>query len=212
MTRSNIAAWSLIGFAVLAGCGGAETGDDEATAEERAFAEGVGEDKCAVLTMEDVVAATGLPGEAIEQRKVSGCLYSWDDGTVWMSSVRVHESVDRAKSYYARFTEDVSAEEVEPAREQVKDELSEKEETGEVTATEGAAGRAITDAMPARDYTHQHLPDIGNEASYDGHGTVWIRQGKLTAKFSGKTEGEDWIDPELAAEYGRRVVANLEAM
>lgn len=57
-------------------------------------------------------AATGLPEEAIEQREVSGCLYSWDDGTVWMSSVRVHGSVDCAKCYYARFTADVSAGEI----------------------------------------------------------------------------------------------------
>lgn len=210
MSKRNTA-WSLIGLLMLSGCGGAE-GDSAAAAEERTFAEGVGEDKCAVLTMEDVVAATGLPEDAIEQRKVSGCLYSWDDGTVWMSSVRVHESVDRAKSYYARFTEDVSADEVEPAREQVKDELSEKEESGEITATEGEAGRAITDAMPARDFTHQLLPGIGNEASYDGNGTVWIRWGNLTATFSGKTGDEDRIDPELAAEYGRRVVANLGEM
>lgn len=205
-------AWSLIGLLMISGCGGTEADSAGAVAEERTFTEGVGEDKCTVLTMEDVVAATGLSEESIEQRKVSGCLYSWDDGTVWMSSVRVHESVDRAKSYYARFTEDVSADEIEPATEQVKDELSEKEESGEITATEGAAGRGITDAMPARDFTHQHLPGIGNEASYDGHGTVWIRRGNLTAKFSGKTDDEDRVDPELAAEYGRRVVANLEAM
>ncbi|MFW6083636.1 MAG: hypothetical protein ACODAA_00295 [Gemmatimonadota bacterium] len=107
------------------------------------FSEGAGDDKCAVLTLEDVTAATGLSAEAIEQREVSGCLYSWDDGTVWMSSVRVHESVHRAKAYYARFTEDATADEVAAATEQVKDEISERETSGEITSTEGAAGRTL---------------------------------------------------------------------
>lgn len=207
---------SMLGLAMLVGCGGAEAGSESGAeaegVEERVFAEGVGEDRCEVLTLEDVAAATGLPAEEIQQRPISGCLYSWDDGTVWMSSVRVHESVDRAKSWYATFTEDATAEEVGEAGEQVKEELSDREASGEMTATEGAAGRAITDAMPERDYVHRSLPGIGNEASYDGRGTVHIRWGNLTAEFSGKTDGEDWIDPDLAADYGRRIVANLGEM
>lgn len=211
MTTGN-AAWGALGLAVLIGCGGAGAGSDDGDVQERIFAVGVGEDRCAVLTLEDVAAATGVPAAEIEQRAISGCIYSWDDGTVWMRSVRVHESVDRARSWYATFTEDVTAEEVEAAREQVKEELSDREASGEMTATEGAAGRAVTDAMAERDYVHRSLPGIGNEASNDGRGTVYIRWGNLTAEFSGKTDGEDRIDPELAADYGRRIVANIEEM
>lgn len=217
--RMNVAC-GLIGLAMLVGCGGGvqdsvedAEGSDERAVEDRVFAEGVGEDKCAVLTLEDVMAVTGLPAEEIEQQEVSGCLYSWDEGSVWMRSVRVHESVDRAKSYYATFTEDVTAEEVGAAKDQVKDELSDREESGEVTATEGAAGGALTDAMPERDYTHRSLPGIGNEASNDGHGTVRIRWGNLTITFSGKTaDGTDHIASDRATEIGRRIVANLENM
>lgn len=53
------------------------------------------------------------------------------------------------------------------------------------------------------------MPACGDD---EAAGIVWIRWGNLTVTFSGKTESEDWIDPELAAEYGRRIEANLEAM
>ncbi len=212
--RNRGTVWSSTVVAALIACGGgaADSDDGAAAVEERVFAEGVGEDRCEVLTLEDVAAATGLPAEEIQQRPISGCLYSWDDGTVWMRSVRIHESVDRAKSYYATFTEDVTAEQVGEAKEQVKVELSDREASGEMTATEGAAGRALTDEMPERDYVHRSLPGIGSEASNDGRGTVYIRWGNMTITFSGKTDGEDRIDPELAADYGRRIVANLEEM
>lgn len=197
------------------GCGGAEAGsraDGETAVEERTFAEGAGEDECAVLTLEDVTAATGLPAAQIEQREISGCHYSWDDGMVWMRTVRVHESVERAKGYHARFTRDVTAEEVAEAKEQVQDEFRDREAAGEMTASEGATGRAVTEAMPEWEFTHSSLPGIGSEAVYDGRGTVYIRWGNLTASFSGKTGDEDRIERELALGYGRRVVANLGKM
>lgn len=216
--QKRITAWSTFLMVAFIACGGAdgdsaEAAPEGAEVEERIFAEGIGEAKCEVLTLEDVVEATGMTAAEIEQREIGGgCHYSWGDGMVWMSSVPVHESVDRAKHYYARFSEDVTAEGVVEGKEQVKDEVTEREEAGEMSSSEAAAGGALTDALPEWDYTHTSLPGIGNEAAYDGRGTVYIRWGNLIAQFSGKKDGEDRIDPELAAEYGRRGVANLSEM
>lgn len=220
--RKRGAVWCTTLAAALVACGGAENGSDRAaangssdagaTVEERTFAEGVGDDKCAVLTLQDVAEATGVPAAEIRQQRVSGCLYSWDDGSVWVSSVRVRDSVEGAKRYFARYTEDVTAEQVSEAKERFQDELKTREESGEMTSTEGAAGRALTESMPEMDFRHQRLPGVGSEAVYDGHGGVHIRWGNLLADFSGKTNGEDAMDPELATAYGRRIVANLGGM
>lgn len=215
--RTTAVTWGVVFLiaGVATGCGGEEAGsgaDGEPAVEERIFAEGTGDDECAVLTLDDVTAATGLTAAEIEQREISGCHYSWDDGMIWMRRVRVHESVDRAKAYHARFTEDVSSEEVAEAKEQVKDELRDREAAGEMTSDEAAVGSAVTEAMPEWDYEHTSLPGIGSEAVYDGRGTVYIRWGNLTTSFSGKTGDEDRIEGEVATEVGRRVVANLGEM
>ncbi len=184
-----------------AGCG-TEAGD-----EERMFADGVGDDKCTVLTLEDVAAATGIPASEITQRSISGCLYSWDagdgwlEGTVYLGSVRVHDSIERAKRDHARFTQDVTAEEVANAKEQAKEDLADE-----------AAARGIMDAMPETDFKHRVLPGVGSEAVMDNRGSGYVRTGNVTINFSGKVDSEDRMHPEVAAEIGRRIVANLHRM
>lgn len=188
---------------VLAASGcGAEAGN-----EEWMFADGVGDDKCAVLTLDDVAAATGIPASEIMQRSISGCLYSWDagegwmEGTVYLSSVRAHDSVERAKRDHSRFTQDVTAEEVADAKKQAKEAL----------ADEPAAG-GIMDAMPETDFKHRVLPGVGSEAVMNNRGSGYVRTGNVTIRFSGKVDSEDRMHPEVAAEVGRRIVANLHRM
>lgn len=184
-----------------AGCG-TEAGD-----EERMFADGVGDDKCGVLTLEDVAEATGIPASEIMQRSISGCLYSWDDGdgwlegTVYLSSVRVHDSVEQAKRDHARFTQDVTAEEVANAKEQAKEDLADE-----------PAAREIMDAMPETDFKHRVLPGVGSEAVMNNRGSGYVRTGNITINFSGKVDSEDRMHPEVAADIGRRIVANLHRM
>lgn len=183
---------------VTVGCG-TEAGD-----EGRMFADGVGDDKCAVLTLDDVAMAKGILASEIRQRSISGCLYWWDvgdgwpEGTVYLGSVRVHDSVERAKRNHARFTEDVTAEAATDAKEQAKEQLA-----GE------PAAREIMDAMPETDFKHRVLPGVGNEAVMNNPGSGYVRTGNLTIRFSGKVDSEDRMHPGIAAEVGRRIVANL---
>ena len=185
---------------------------DEAMAEEKIFAEGVGDDKCALLTMEDVVAATGRSAEEIEQRQVgSACLYQWDDGSIYFGSARVNDSLKRAKATFERETRDVTAEETAAAKEKAKGALSDRADEGELTEEEAEVGSALMDLMPEEAITHRPLEGVGNEASLHSRGSVIIRYGNVIIRFSGKTDDEDRLDPELAREIGKRIVANLDA-
>jgi hypothetical protein len=184
--------------------------------DDRIFDESVEDEECRVLTTEDVAAATGVPAGEIEQRAISGCLYSWDageswsDGSIMLMSVSAHETVDRATSYYARFTRDTTAEEIAESKDAMKDELAKKREEGELSSGAEAIGGALTEAMPEEDISHQRWSGIGSEASTDGRGSVRLRYGNVTAWFVGKTAGEDRLDDEVAREIGRRIVANLD--
>lgn len=190
-----------------------------AAAGERIFDESVEEDECAVLTAEDVNAAVGAPLDGIEQEAWGGvCLYSWDAGSSWSDGslavldVTVHESLDRARSEYARFTEDVTAEEVGEGKDRVQEDLEGERAAGEISPSEEALADALVETMPEMDFTHRRWDGIGSAASTDGHGTVRVRYGNVTVWIVGKTAGEDWLDPEVARNVARRVVAQLDGM
>lgn len=184
--------------------------------EERIFDESVKDPKCELLSREEVAEITGVPADALEEM-LKGCLYTWEDGhgredgTIYLGSVMVHDNLKRARGYHARFTEDVTSEEVAEGQEQVQGELAEQEAAGEMSETDAAAGSALAGAMPEMDFTHRDLEGIGDEAQMDNRGTVYVRLGNVTISFSGKTDGEDEIDPEVAAEVARTIVSNLEA-
>ncbi len=205
----------------LAACGGGEGGAADspgasATADvpEPTFTEAVEDDDCAVLTPADLAAATGTPQDEIEGRSLggSGCYYEFADLNINVLGVRVHESVDAARSYFARFTEDATAQEVGEAKQQVREELADEREQGEMSESDEAVAGALVDAMPEEDVGHERWPDIGSGSAMDGRGSVRVRYGNVTVWFTGKTDGEDVLDPGLAQDLARRIVANLDAM
>lgn len=216
---------ALIGVSLLVGCGGGASestaADDTSVAEsaavpndseEKMFSDSVGDEECRVLTTEDVAAATGVPADQIEQQAISGCLYSWSDGSIMLMSVRAHKTLKRAQNEYARFTKDASAEEVEGSKQAFQEEVAKKQEEGELTSVEGAVATTLTDAMPAEEVTHQRWSGIGSEASMNNSGSVRLRYGNVTVWFTGKTGDEDRMDPEIAQEIARRIVTNLDRM
>lgn len=214
-----VAAWLFTGCGAGNGNGepGAAGGEAVAASSgERMYPEDIGDDKCALLTTGDVSAATGVPAAAITQREISGCLYSWDDGenwregTLWLSSVREAESIERARSRYARYTKDTTAEDVRRAKEQLKKRLEEKQAKGELSDSESSTASAIASMMPEEDTTHQRFDGIGNEAAMNDSGTMYVRVGNVNFKFSGKIDGEDRMDPAVAREAARRIIANLD--
>ena len=195
----------------------ARTAAAAVTLAEKTFPDGIGNDKCAVLTLGDVAAATGVPASAIEQRPISGCLYSWKAGDTWpegsvmITSVRVHPSIDRAKQSHQRFTRDVDAAEVAPARRQVQGELARKAADGEITKRTASVGSAVVAQMPDRDYRHQALTGVGSEAALERR-TVNMRYGNLTIRYGGRIGESETLDPEIATALGQSIVRNLDGM
>lgn len=107
------------------------------------------------------------------------------------------------------FTADVTAEEVDEAKEQMKEELDEEE----LDKGERAAGGALVDAMGEGDIRHRTLDGIGSEAVVDTRGSLYIRYGNMTLTVGAKdAEGNDTFDPQRARAVGERIIANLDAM
>lgn len=206
---------STLFVTLLVACGGASDGSERSSEDLSAdmpapmFDEAAGEDDCAILTLADVSAVTGVPESAIEQREISGCLYAWDGGNLNLLSTRVHDSLDRARSYHDRFTADVTADEIAAAKEEVKGDLDE----GELDEGERAAGGALIDAMEESDIRHRSLEGIGSESVLDTRGSLYIRYGNMTVTVGAKdAEGNDTFDPQMAREVGERIIANLDSL
>jgi len=192
----------------LAACGGAGS----PAAEERVFDDAIEADPCAVLTTSDVAQATGVAAEGITRQEVSGCLYSWDGGSIWLAGVEVHGSVEKAKGSFARFTEDATAEEVEASVEQIREELAERRAAGEADPSRAGTEDAILDVLPGGVVTHDDLEGVGADVRLSSDGSVRIRFGNATVWFTGRTGDEERIDPRTASEVARRIIVNLEAM
>lgn len=224
-TILNFATLGMVLFA-LGACGAdgsPELGEGEPDAETRTaaaaiFDESLEDDKCSVFTREDAGAAAGVPPDMVEQPYAGMCLYSWEggsghpEGNLNVMGVTVHETVEQARSEHARFTVDVTAEEVGAATDDVQEALAAKRDEGELTADEEAVASAVVGTMPEMDFTHRRWDDIGDGASSDGRGTVRVLYGNVTVWMTGKTDSEDWIDPGVAREVARLIVANLEGL
>jgi len=228
MTRSfRLALVSLFSVA-LAGCGGeappdatppgaTPEGDVAASAaEEPVFPESVEDQKCSLLTADDVAAAVGVPVAAVSSRV--DCLYTWEAGggapagSVFLMSLDVDESVERAQREFARRTEDVTAGEVAAQQRAFAEAVDGRQAEGSVTDTEAATGSALTDAMTAESITHRPLAGVGSEAVVHDRGSAYVRLGNARIRFTGTWDGEDHIAPEVARAVGSAVVDRLDAL
>lgn len=215
--------FALALLTLAAGCGGS---GDEPSAESspaRAsgplFAESVEEEPCAILTPEDVAAATGVPGSDIEQRAMGGvCLYSWraaetrSRGDLNVMGFDVHESLERARQNYDRYTRDVTAEEAREGMAQLEERLDEKAAEEGMSDTERAAASSLTGAIEVGDVTHQRFDGIGSAASLSSEGALRILYGNVVVWIAGSTGDNLPHDAEVAREVARRVVANLDRL
>ena len=105
----------VMAVVVATACGGEPSGAQNSTSAitetarasnpGKMFDESVKEDKCDLLTPAQVTAAAGIVESAIETTP-GFCLYEWEGHNIFLTSVRVHDSVERASRYYARHTED----------------------------------------------------------------------------------------------------------
>lgn len=205
MSRDRLAlillAAASCGLALVAGCSDPGGGRDRPV-----FDDSVAHDKCALLSLADVAAATGVPVEAWQQRVVSGCLYTWPEGSLWLGSVSVHESIERAEESFARYTADAAGRDFRQ-----HDEWPAGSSGRGLDGPGAAPGREGVTAMPGDAIGYRRLPGVGSEAALDNRGSMRVRYGNVVVWLTGKTGDRDWIDPEVAADLGRRMVANMDA-
>lgn len=205
----------ILALTLVGGCGGEAGGGENASGPQadsaqasdpgKVFNESVRENKCSLLTPAQVAAAASVPESAVEQNPAA-CLYEWENANIYLSSVRVHDSIERASAYYDRNTKGFTAEEMRASKEELKQKMEESD-------SGSGMSEALIDAAPEDAVSHQRWDDIGSKAAWDGN-TTMIRYGNVTVKFSGKTydraEGEDWVPPEIAKGVARAIVANLD--
>lgn len=209
---------ALVAF--LASCveGGATTaetaGEPGAAASgvaEKSFPEAVEDDECALLTAADVAPLVGVDASELEQRTVSGCLYSWGDGSIYLNA-SVYDTVERSRQWFERFTQDASAEEIAEAKSEVADRLAEKREEGEISESDEATAGALTDMMSEEAITETAVEGLGNEASLESSGSLRVRYGNLMFEVVARRGEENEDDPDLAVSVARIVADSLEAI
>lgn len=69
---------------------------------------------------------------------------------------------------------------------------------------------ATVDLMPEQNYSHQKLENVGSEASLERR-SVYVRYGNVTIHFGGQIDDRENPDASVAAELGRRIIANLDS-
>ena len=107
-SSSNTPFILIMAIVTVAACGGEANGNKNAASAQseiaqasspgKIFDESVKEDKCALLTSTQVAAVAGIAESAVETTP-GFCLYEWEGHNIFLSSVRVHDTIERASRY-----------------------------------------------------------------------------------------------------------------
>lgn len=182
----------------------------DASAEERMFdREALRGDGCALLSAGDVAEAAGIAVAEVTEETQVDCYFSWGEWVVYASSIKAHRSIKRARNHYASFTEDVTAEEMQQGKDELRAQLDTKAAAGEISDAAASAGGALAGAMPDEAVSNRALPGIGNEASYNGR-SVMVRVGNVTFNVEARRDYD--YDPELSRTLAQQMVSNLEQL
>ena len=196
------------GAATTGGEGGATPAGAEGPVLDRAALRG---DGCTVLDDEDVAAVVGVDASQVSENAQVDCLFSWPGGSAIVNALRAHRDVEGARRHYARFTEDVTAEEMREGKTELQDELREEAASGgELDEAEAEVGVELVARLPEDAVTNRDVPGVGSEASTDDRGTITVRFGNVT--FDAAAKRGDEVDRELTIELARRVVGNLDRL
>jgi hypothetical protein len=184
-----------------------------AKANDPVYPKELKKEKCNLLQLDDVVSTIGVSAENIEE-KLSGCLYSWESegqsgGSLYLMSLRVFETVDKAQRRYSNRTRNVTAAEQAKAMEGIKKRTAERLAKNEKTKSASNIATSILDSLPKEDYTHTPLDGIASEAALSSTGALNIRSGNLVLTVQGSGKGEEKLDAALMEKVGKRIVENL---
>lgn len=175
----------------------ADAGGDPAKAEAKTDPVFDPEDKefrkkaCEFLTADMVAEAFEVDAGALQQMKIMGCTYTWDDeGKMVEASLmllRAHDDVEDATKWFANATKSRTKEEIEAQYEQLKKTLDDTEKLD--TKAKKNTAKGITDiaasTTPDEGITYTDVPGVGSEARVSSaDGTMWVRLGNLTFQVS----------------------------
>lgn len=145
---------------------------------------------CDWLTAEAVSGAFGVPAGEIKQMKIAGCIYNWKQGGQIVEAnlllPMVHDSVDRARLWFANATANKTREQLHQEVDMVEEELREHESL-DTDIRKKAAG-SLMDAARAGtlgDVRYEDVPGVGDEARISSDdGTMRVRMGNVTFSLS----------------------------
>jgi hypothetical protein len=164
---------------------------DAADKAGASFVKGMAKKSCEILTPALVAKEFDVPEKELKQLKVMGCIYSWkekSDGETKttleanLTLMRVHETVDAAKTWFKNSTANKTGEELNAEMKQVTDKTKEHEsiDTEMKKKTVGQMGSIMAEAMKDGT-TYEAIDGVGDEAKVAlRDGAVWVRVGNLT--------------------------------
>ena len=158
---------------------------------------------CEILTAEMVEKTLDVPAKDLTQVKVLGCAYTWDEDNqiaeARLSSMRVHDSAQKAQVWFGRATKGMTAEEVEKTMAQVAEKAKEDERVDTDEKKKMVEGFAKM-AAKAGPIEFEDMDGIGDEARVNkADGEIWVRKGNLTftvAAYKGKGLDAPPMDPK----------------
>jgi hypothetical protein len=144
-----------------------------------------------------------VPAKDLTQVKVLGCAYTWDEDNqiaeARLSSMRVHDSAQKAQVWFGRATKGMTAEEVEKTMAQVAEKAKEDERVDTDEKKKMVEGFAKM-AAKAGPIEFEDMDGIGDEARVNkADGEIWVRKGNLTftvAAYKGKGLDAPPMDPK----------------
>jgi len=181
---------TLVLVFVLTGCGADEQGVAGTTGSPTStvlqFDREMSKKGCEILTAELVGATFDVPANALQQMKIMGCRYSWDNDEetleAGISMLRVYDNEAAAASWFANATRSKTAEEMKADMEKISEQMDKSEQLD--TELKKSTAKNMMSMIGTNAINFEDVANIGDEARMNDDGTVYVRVGNLTFMVS----------------------------
>jgi hypothetical protein len=170
----------------LAGCGASE--DNSAAASSAApssgslFDDDMKNKSCEMLSAELVASTFNVPADALQQWKIAGCRYGWEDDEqtleAALSMIRVYDTEEAAASWFANATRNKTAEEMKAEMEKISARMDKSEQLD--TELKKSAAKSMLAMIGTKAISFEDVAGIGDEARANDEGNIYVRVGNLT--------------------------------
>ncbi|MCA9649431.1 MAG: hypothetical protein KC501_05950, partial [Myxococcales bacterium] len=138
---------------------------------------------CEMLTPEMVAKVLEVPAAELEQKRIMGCIYSWEGGELQadasIMSIWVKKTPQEARTWFDNSTKDKTPEEIAAEMAKVEEIAKDrgKLDTKPKEAVADQVGGMITGMTPDEGYHYEDVPGVGDAArvkTHDGSVTVLV--------------------------------------